>query len=264
MGDDPCWDDPVHRLWPLPAGPLDDAALAAHYAYPDANPDDLDAPFVRVNFVSSVDGAATVDGLSGGLGSDADRRVFGLFRVLADVVLVGAGTVRAEDYRGARRPTRGRDSPPPIAVLTGSADIDPGSRLLTDTAVAPIILTGPDAPAARRAALATAGAEVVVLDPLDVTSAIGELGHRGLPRVLCEGGPTLLGHLTAADAVDELCLTVAPLLTGGSAGRISRGDPARPPRRMTLVGALHAPDALLLRYGRTATSDMRHVDPPNG
>ncbi len=86
----------------LPGDPtlLDDEALAAHYAYPA----DLAAPFVRVNFVSSADGAVTVDGRSGGLGSDADHRVFGMLRQLADVVLVGAGTVRAENYRGARRP----------------------------------------------------------------------------------------------------------------------------------------------------------------
>ena len=84
-----------------------------------------------------------------GLGSDADRRVFGTLRELAEVVLVGAGTVRAEDYGGARKPTRGRADPPPIAVVTGSADLDPGARLFTDTRVAPIVLTGPDAPADR-------------------------------------------------------------------------------------------------------------------
>ena len=134
-------------MHPLPAtfDRLDDEALAAHYAYPD----ELAAPFVRVNFVCSADGAASVDGLSGGLGSAADQRVFGLLRQLAEVVLVGAGTVRAEGYRGARRPTRGRDTPPPIAVVTGSAELDPASRLFTDTAVAPIVLTLPTAPADR-------------------------------------------------------------------------------------------------------------------
>ena len=74
--------------------------------------------------------------------------MFGLLRELAEVVLVGAGTVRAEKYRGARRPTRGRATPPPIAVVTGSADLDPESRLFTDTAVPPLVLTAESAPAA--------------------------------------------------------------------------------------------------------------------
>lgn len=225
---------------------VDDAALAVYYAYPDA----LAAPFVRVNFVVSADGAAAVDGLSGGLGSAADRRVFGMLRQLADVVLVGAGTVRAEDYRGARRPTIGRATPPPIAVVTGSAALDPGSRLFTDTAVPPIVLTTADAPAEQRARLAGAGADVVVLAGLTPDAVLGELARRGLYRVLCEGGPTLFGDLIAADAVDELCLTVAPLLAGGTAGRIARGPAGTPPRPLALVGQLRSDGVLLLRYGR--------------
>ena len=132
-----CWDVAVRTL--LPGS--DPVELAAHYAYPEC----LGAPHVRVNFVASTDGAVTVDGRSAGLGSDADRRVFGTLRELAEVVLVGAGTVRAENYGGARKPTRGRADPPPIAVVTGSADHDPGARLFTDTRVAPIVRTGPDA-----------------------------------------------------------------------------------------------------------------------
>jgi riboflavin biosynthesis pyrimidine reductase len=227
---------------------LDDAALAAHYAYPD----DLVAPYVRVNFVSSADGSVSVDGRSGGLGGEGDRRVFGLLRRLAEVVLVGAGTVRAEDYRGARRPTEGRDLPPPIAVVTGSADLDPGSRLFTDTKVAPIVLTLESAPAQRRARLAEAGAEVAVLDRLTPDALLAELGARGLHRVLCEGGPGLFGELIAADAVDELCLSLSPLLAGGDAGRIARGPAGTPPRPMSLVGVTHEDGTLFLRYRRDA------------
>jgi riboflavin biosynthesis pyrimidine reductase len=232
---------------PAPGGDLDPEALAAHYAYPDG----LTAPWVRVNFVSSADGAVTVDGRSGGLGDDADRAVFGLLRELADVVLVGAGTVRTEDYRGARRPTRGRAAPPPIAVVTGSADLDPGARLFTDTRVPPLVLTTADAPAERRERLAAAGADVVTLDDLAPPALLAELGRRGLHRVLCEGGPALHGALIAADAVDELCLTVAPLLAGGPAGRIASGPDGTPARRMVLVGALHEEGTLLLRYRRS-------------
>ncbi|MBC8091356.1 MAG: dihydrofolate reductase family protein, partial [Pseudonocardia sp.] len=142
------------RLWPSgPATELDDAALAAHYDYPA----DLARPFVRVNFVASLDGAVSVDGRSGGLGTDADKRVFGLLRELAEVVLVGAGTARAEDYRGARKNTRGRGTPPPVVVVTGSADLDPTARLFTDTVTPPIVLTVAAAPADRRERLAAAG-----------------------------------------------------------------------------------------------------------
>jgi riboflavin biosynthesis pyrimidine reductase len=247
----PPTDPEIRPLWPpppgsAPAGPLDRPALAAHYAYPDG----LAAPFVRVNFVASIDGAVTVDGRSGGLGSAADRAVFGLLRELAEVVLVGAGTVRAEDYRGARRPTRGAELPPPIAVVTGSADLDPGSRLFTDTRVPPLVLTLGSAPEQRRSRLAAAGGDVVVLERLTPDALLAELGRRGLHRVLCEGGPSLLGELQAADAVDELCLTVAPVLAGGEAGRIVAGPHGSPPRRMALAAALHSDDALLLRYRR--------------
>jgi len=233
---------------PLAGDPtdLDDDALAARYAYPE----ELAAPCIRVNFVSSADGAVTVDGRSGGLGTDADRRVFGLLRQLADVVLVGAGTVRTEDYRGARRPTRGRDTPPPIAVVTGSAELDPTSRLFTDTAVPPIVLTLDSAPPQRRERLAAAGADVVALERLTPDLLLRELAARGLHRVLCEGGPALHGALIAADAVDELCLTLSPLLAGGRSGRIAHGPADSPPRPLALVGALQADGALLLHYRR--------------
>ena len=236
------------RLWPAPLrDDLDDAALAAHYAWPDG---DRPGPRVRVNFVASVDGAVSVDGRSGGLGTQADQVVFHLLRELADVVLVGAGTVRAEDYNGVQRPTRGRSTPPPVAVVTGSADLDPGAKLFTDTVVPPLVLTLEAAQADRRAALAAAGAEVVALPRLTPDALLAELGRRGLHRVLCEGGPALLGALHAADAVDELCLTVSPLLVAGDAGRIAHGPPGTPPRPLALAGVLAAVGALLLHHRR--------------
>ena len=246
----------MHRLWPQPSVlDLDDAALAAHYAWPETRA----VPYVRVNFVSSLDGAVTVDGRSGGLGNAADKKVFHLLRELAEVVLVGAGTVRAEKYNGVQRPTRGRDTPPPVAVVTGTAELDPSSALFTDTVVPPLILTLESAPARRRAAITEAGGEVVVLPRLTPDVLLAELARRGLGRVLCEGGPSLLGALHAADAVDELCLTVAPLLAGGEAGRIARGPAGSPARPMTLVGALQSDDALLLRYRRVPRPGRRRT-----
>lgn len=249
----------MQRLWPADPGPaLDDAALAAHYAYPAA----LAAPHVRVNFVASADGAVAVDGRSEPLSSPGDKRVFGLLRALADVVLVGAGTARAEGYGGVRPSPRraglrrelGLAEVPPIAVLTRSADLDPAGPLLADTVVAPIVLTCAAAPEGRIAALRDAGADVELVgdDDVDPRRALDALDRRGLRRVLCEGGPGVLGTLVAADLVDELCLTVAPLLAGGDAGRIAHGPPVGAPRAMRLAGALESDGWLLLHYRRAA------------
>lgn len=206
--------------------------LAQLYAYPRR----LDAPWVRANFVSSIDGTATSAGVSEGLGTPADKTVFVLLRELADVVLVGAGTARAENYGGARTdPQRRRahfqrgiggcrdGAPPPIAVVTARAAIDPASRLCIDTAVAPLIITTALAPAEPKQRLADAGAEIIEAGEAAITpqGLLDALAARGLYRVLCEGGPQLFGELAGADLVDELCLTTAPLLVGGTAGRIS-------------------------------------------
>ncbi|MFC7450201.1 pyrimidine reductase family protein [Rhodococcus daqingensis] len=224
--------------------PLDDDELRNLHLYPDTT----SAPWIRVNFVSSIDGAVSADGTSGALGTPADKRLFGVLRELADVILVGAGTVRAENYggarvtaeRSARRRERGQTDAPPIAVVTASADIDPGSRLLTDTTVAPLILTTAGAPDDRKARLEAAGARVLELGESTVTSAaIARTLHRlGLGRVLCEGGPALFGQLLTDDAVDELCLTTAPLLVGGHAPRIALSPTATATtmRRAHLLG----------------------------
>jgi riboflavin-specific deaminase-like protein len=240
----------VLRIWP-PADdrptPLDDDGLAGAYAYPDG----LDRPFVRVNFVASADGAVSADGLSGALGSAADKRVFGLLRRLCEVILVGAGTARAEDYGGARRPSLATGAPPAIAVVTSSGRLDPAARLFTDTRTPPLVVTGTGCPPGQRDRLAAAGAEVVVVDGERVTPAalLAALAGRGLRRVLCEGGPGLFGDLIAADAVDELCLTVSPALAGGDAPRVAHG-PGGPLRAMRLAHALAEDDVLLLRYAR--------------
>jgi 5-amino-6-(5-phosphoribosylamino)uracil reductase len=244
-------------LWPLPPGEADTEALVGLYAYPQP----LDRPHVRVNFVSSVDGAVTLAGRSGGLSSEADQDLFALLRALADVVFVGAGTARVEGYHGVRykpsnaalRKRLGLSGHAPIAVVSGSAAIDPDGGLITDTAVPTIVFTTEDAPAERRQALAAAGADVVVAGKswVDPAVAVAELGARGLCRVLCEGGPRLLGDLVMAGLVDEMCLTVAPVLLAGPAGRIAHGLGAPAPLGLRLASALHDNDNLLLRYVRT-------------
>ncbi|WP_280504250.1 dihydrofolate reductase family protein, partial [Nocardia farcinica] len=143
-------------------------------------------------------------------------------------------------------------APPPIAVVTATAALEPDSRLFTDTEVAPLILTTAIAPDERKRALAEAGAEVIEAGGMAITPAglLAALAERGLYRVLCEGGPHLFGQLLEADLVDELCLTTAPFLVGGTARRISlsaREFHHRMHRRHVL---LDADGTMLTRWGR--------------
>lgn len=235
---------------------LTEEQLRALYAYPES----LQQPWLRVNFVSSVDGAVSVQGRTAGLATPADKRVFGLLRELADVILVGAGTARQEGYRGARtnpglrqaRIARGQAPVPPIAVITATARLDADSALLTDTQVPPLVLTTERAEPARRRALRDAGATVLVVGDqrVEPKAALAALAALSLHRVLCEGGPTVFGELIADDLVDELCLTTAPLLTAGPSGRISAG-PQVAARAMTLGHVLGDDDGtMLLRWLR--------------
>lgn len=246
----------LHALWPAQPVELTDAELERLYDYPER----LDAPWVQANMVSSADGAAALDGRSAGLSHPADKQIFALGRDLCDVVLVGAGTAEAEQYAGTkrrelrttRRSARGLSELPPIAVVSNRCSLSPDGPLLTDTVVPPIVLTCADAPADRRAALADAGADVVVVgqDAVDLPSALRALDERGLRRVDCEGGPQLLAAMLAGGLVDQLCLTLAPLLAGPGADRVVAGPPLAAPQAMQLASVLHADGFLMLRYRR--------------
>jgi len=230
------------------------AALTDIYAYPDV----ADQVWVRANFVASIDGAITADGKSGGLSGPADRLVFTLLRSLADVVVAGAGTVRAERYRQAQpaelwqQLRAGRPPAPPIAVVTRRLDLDLSERLFGPGQARTIVLTtelageGRLTEASRVADVVVAGAETVTARA--VVDALAARGHR---RILVEGGPMLLGQLVAEHLLDELCLTVSPLLEGGHAtGRLtSRRGPAEP-TGMTLASVLEDDGFLLTRYVR--------------
>jgi riboflavin biosynthesis pyrimidine reductase len=231
-----------------------DDDLLAWYAV-----EDRATPWVRANFVSSVDGAATHDEHSEGLGTPADKRVFQLLRWLADVIVVGAGTVRAEGYAGSLLRTRGRDwraaqglSPHPVvAIVSARLDLDPALGVFTEAPVRPLVFTAESAPADRRAALEPV-ADVLECgaSAVDPRLMLDVLIDRGLPQVHSEGGPHLLGSLIEAGVLDELCLTLSPRLEGGTVRRIVEGG-AVVPTRMSLAHALAADDGtLLLRYLR--------------
>lgn len=216
------------------------------------------APRLRVNFVASLDGAATRGGRSGGLGNAADRAAMTVLRTLADVIVVGAGTVRTEGYGGMQLPAEAitwreenwLSEQPPLAVVSSSLDLPPEHPFFAEAVVRPLVLTHAAAPAERRRALAEV-AEVIDCGEVSVEPEllVQALAERGMPQILCEGGPHLFGELIAADVVDELCLSLSPLLLGGEAGRIARGV-VEAPRRMRLLHAYPADDLLLLRYER--------------
>lgn len=241
----------IDRVWPEPAASLDDDALAANYAAGGS-------PWLRMNFVSSLDGSATVDGLSGGLGDDADRRVFTILRRLCDVVLVGAGTIRAEGYDGmsvddesARvREANGLDPQPRLAIVTNRFAFSPDDPVFTKAPRRPLVITS-DAAATRRAGEFDGVADVIGCGEAEVEESRipAALASLGMPRILCEGGPTLFAALAAAGAVDELCLTLSPLVVSGQGTRITRGtEPIM--SRMRLGSVLNSGDTLLLRYLR--------------
>jgi riboflavin biosynthesis pyrimidine reductase len=245
----------MQRLWPDPdPTPLSDDALVALYA-----PTDRDQPWVRANFVASLDGAATLNGLSEGLSGAEDKRIFGILRMLCDALVVGAGTVRNEKYRSVRlsperrawRVERGLAEYPTLVVVSGLLDLDPAHPALADAPVRPAILTCADSPAANRKAL-DAVADVLVhgTGTVDLTAGLAELRERKLFQVLSEGGPHLFGALAAADLVDELCLTLAPLLAGPGAGRITAGLALPEARELVLRQVLSGDGQLFFRYSR--------------
>lgn len=242
----------MRRLFPTP-GELPDAALPDAYRLPPGRS-------VRVNFVASLDGVISVDGRSEGLGSPGDRRVFQLLRALADVVLVGHGTAAAEGYSamsadsrvGRLRSGLGRPATAPIAVVSRRASLDPAGRLVADAVSPTIVITCASAPGGRRAALADAGATVLVCgdDDVDLPSALDELAGLGLEQVLCEGGPSLLHAALTAGVVDELDLSIAPALVG--AGPRLLGSTLPELARLDLRQLLEEDGVLFTRYALEA------------
>ncbi|MGW6279437.1 pyrimidine reductase family protein [Kribbella sp. NPDC055071] len=221
---------------------------------------DRSVPRLRANFVTSLDGAVTLEGLSGGLSSKDDQNMLGRLRMLSDVVLVGAGTLRAEGYGGLRlgakrrtwRAEQGLAENPTLAVVSARLELAADSPVFTEAPARAMVITCAAAPDHQRKALAEV-ADVLVCgeDEVDLTAAVEALVERGLKQILCEGGPHLLGSLTSADLVDELCLTVSPLLAGPGARRITDGLASTEARPLALIHVLSTDEGFLfLRHGR--------------
>lgn len=230
--------------------------LADAYAYPA-----VDGPWLRANMVSSLDGAAQHDGRSQPISSDTDMRIFGTLRGLADVVVVGAETVRLEGYRPARareafadrRAAAGQGPAPAIAVVSASLELDFSLPLFAEPLVPTLVLTGAAASPDRIHEAEKAGAEVVIAGDgpgVEPAKAVRAMAERGLVRQLTEGGPRMLGQFVAAGVLDELCLTVSPTLTVGDAQRIAGGPSLSVPERFALASVLEEAGFLFTRYRR--------------
>lgn len=240
----------LSRLHP---GPAEDVAAAAAYAYP------ADGPYLRANMVTSVDGAAALEGRVGALTGPADQQLLVTLRSLCDVLMVGAATVRAEGYGPVRvlpelqaaRKKAGQLPAPRLAVLSRTIDVDLESRAFTDAVERPLILTTARAEADRiRAAKRVADVLVIGEDAVDLRTAIEQLAGLGLSRMLTEGGPSVLAGLYSHDLVDELCLAVSPLVACGGFTRVTAGPALADPMRVRLAAVLEKDEFLFLRYTR--------------
>lgn len=241
----------LNRLLPAPAG---EVAAAAAYAYPTSG-----EPYLRANMVSSVDGAAALEGKVGALTGPADQELLLTLRSLCDVLLVGAATMRAEGYGPVRvlpelqaaRHDAGQLAAPRLAVLTRAIDVDLGSRPFTEAPERPIILTTELADREQvRAAEEVADVLVVGEESVDLRRAVDALAERGLTRILTEGGPSVLAALYASHLVDELCLAVSPLVAAGDFTRITSGPALASPQPVELAAVVEKDDFLFLRYTR--------------
>jgi riboflavin biosynthesis pyrimidine reductase len=168
-----------------------------------------------VNFVSTVDGAAQgSDGVSSSINNDADKRVFDTLRRRADCLVVGAGTLRAEEYDVPRLP---------LVVVSRSADLPPTLRDAPRGRILMATVASSEGLAAAREELGEDNVLVLGEDEIDLALLKSTLAERGWEEQLCEGGPSLFADLLAAGVVDELCWTVVPRLTGGDAVRMATG-----------------------------------------
>jgi riboflavin biosynthesis pyrimidine reductase len=239
-----------------PLGADEHEALVALYETPGDLPHDR--PWLVANMVSGLDGSLTHGGRVGVLSSALDRRLFVHLRGLADAVVVGAGTARAEDYGPVRLPAdvergrsrAGRSPVPPLVVVSRSLELDPAARLFQGDPPT-IVLTSRSSPPVRRNALREV-ADVVEAgdDAVDLVEGMRALRDRGIAVAVTEGGPTLLAELVDGDLLDELCLTLAPVLGGDP---VTMAVPTLLPRPLTrwgLASVAEADGELYLRYTR--------------
>ena len=241
----------MRMLFPEPGVAMDPATVYADMPRNDSR------PAVRLNMIVSVDGGTSWNGVSGALGGSADKALFSVLRSFADVVMVASATMKGEHYGPAvlaphiqdERRARGQTSLPRIAVVSRTCQFDWSTPFFTAATARPIVLTVSSASEEDRIRAAEV-ADVIVAGEKDVdlSDAVGELRSLGAESVLAEGGPTLNGELARAGLLDELCVTLAPLLASGDAKRIIAGSTLDALEPLALRSICEEDDYLFLRY----------------
>jgi riboflavin biosynthesis pyrimidine reductase len=238
-------------LFPDSVGVVDPTSVYADL------PHNASRPSVRLNMIVSVDGGTSWGGVSGALGGTADKALFSVLRSFADVVLVAAGTMRAEHYGPARftddvqetRRRRGQAAVPPIAVVSRSCRLDWETPFFAAAVARPLVVTVGAAHEDDRARAAEVADVIVVGDTdVDLAAALDELRARGVGSVLAEGGPTLNGDLARAGLLDELCVTLSPRLASGDAKRLIAGSTLDQLEELSLQSICEEDNYLFLRY----------------
>jgi riboflavin biosynthesis pyrimidine reductase len=250
-GDVAAYGAAVRKLFPDAVTDVDPVSVYADLPHNEARPS------VRLNMIVSVDGGTSWGGVSGALGGPADKALFSVLRSFADVVLVAAGTMRAERYGPAQmseamqevRRTRGQAPIPNIAVVSRSCQMDWQTPFFTAAVARPLVITVAAASAIDRTA-AAAVADVIVAGEhdVDLAAALDDLAARGARDVLAEGGPSLNGDLAHADLLDELCVTLSPRLASGDAKRIISGSTLNELQPLELWSICEEDNYLFLRY----------------
>lgn len=223
--------------------------------------------WVTGHMVAGLDGTAAVHGRVGALSTEPDQDLFRRMRQIADVVMVGAQTVRSEGYAPmrlseparAQRQTRGQSEMPPVAVVSRSLDLDWSSQVFAEAPehARTIVITCAKADPVRLAAAEQAATVIIAgeerVEPAAALQALAGLGYR---VVLCEGGPRWLGELVAADRLDELCLSISPMM-GGDALPVSVAPPGADIAQFSLKSTMVADDTLFLRYESKTADEGR-------
>jgi riboflavin-specific deaminase-like protein len=242
----------MQRLLPDPGPVTVERQLDTYRPWEEPRPE---RPLIAVNFAATVDGRATIAGVSGPIGSSTDTAMLAGLRTRFDAVMIGAGTMRAERYgrlvpsqeRRERRERIGLPHDPLMVILSGRLDLPWDAPLFTEGAGRVLIFTASEAEPPETAT----SLRVVRHDAfVDLGRAMRELRHeRGVRALLCEGGPGLHGELQGAGLVDDLFLTIAPKLAGGQAPRILEGELAAvAPLRLEWL--LEQEGELFVRYRR--------------
>ena len=218
-------------------------------------------PWILLNMVNSVDGFISFEGRAGGLSGSADKNIYQIIRGLADIILVGAGTVRAENYKAPKTPegklaefreSRGQEKRPRIAVLSGELNLNPEMGLIAERHLEdkpPLIYTKSESLEKNSSQFASSS-EIIDFpeEELTVSKVVHDLSNQDAKIVVCEGGPNLNAHLLANDLIDEFCLSVSPRAVGGEDPSPFLNKPVDSPVELSLDRILLEEEFLFCRY----------------